>query len=823
MSSKSLIIVESPSKIKTLKKFLGKENYEIEASVGHVRDLAEKNLGLDIDNGFKPTYVVSPRGKDVLKQIKKSLKNVSTIYIATDPDREGEAIAWHLVDELKPKIPVKRMVFNEITPKAVEESIKNTKEIDLHLVNAQECRRFLDRLFGFLVSKKLWLNVKGGLSAGRVQSPAVKILVDREKLRSNFKQNEFWDLQGEFKFKEDNIFSKLVSINGKNIATSKSFNKTTGELENKNSIILNKKTSDDLIESISKNSWNIEDVVKKPRTQNPYAPFITSTLQQEGIRKLNMNSNQVMRSAQTLYEEGLITYMRTDSINLSTEALNAARSLIKKKYGNEYLPEKVRIYKSKAKNSQEAHEAIRPAGSTFKDPQSLKEKLSNQEYRLYDLIWKRTVASQMKSAKVEQTKLNISDGKHLFTASGKTILFPGFLRAYVEGSDDPNATLDDMEKVLPLVNKGDTVTWSNIIPKQHFTKPVSRFTEASLVKEMEALGIGRPSTYAAIMKKIQDKGYANNSKGSLIPTLTGYAIVQFLESYFQDLVNLEYTSNMENSLDEISLGKEKKEDFLNDFYFSKDGSSGLKNQLDQECDKDKSRLITTIKYKNDEFEIRIGRYGLYAQNGDERVNLDSDIIPSELSGEKINEYFDNKKAGPREMGVDKKTNESILLKKGRFGPYIQLGKKMKSLPYGITEENITNEIAAQIIEMPKEIGINTTNNEKIIKDIGRYGPYLKCGGKNCTIPKSDDVLQITTERAIELLSQTKKESSALKTLGEHEKNTVVIKDGRYGMYVTNGKVNVTLPKDLDYNELDLETAIEMIKNKKPKKKFYKRK
>ena len=823
MNSKSLIIVESPSKIKTLKKFLGEKNYEIEASVGHVRDLAEKNLGLDIDNGFKPTYVVSKRGKDVIKQIKISLKNADCIYIATDPDREGEAIAWHLVEELKPKIPVKRMVFNEITKQAIQDSLNNTKEIDLNLVNAQECRRFLDRLFGFLVSKQLWFNVKGGLSAGRVQSPAVKILVDREKIRTNFKQNEFWDLQGEFNFKKDTIFSKLISINGENIASGNAFNKTTGELEKKGTIVLDEKSANDLIKSLSKNKWKISDVIKKPKNQNPYAPFITSTLQQEGIRKLYMNSDQVMRTAQNLYEEGYITYMRTDSINLSTEALNAARHLIKEKYGNEYLPEKPRIYKGKAKNSQEAHEAIRPAGSTFKDPESLKSKLSDKEYKLYDLIWKRTVASQMKSAKVEQTKLNISDGKHVFTASGKTILFPGFLRAYVEGSDDPNATLDDMEKMLPKVNKGDEVTWGDILAKQHFTKPISRFTEASLVKEMESLGIGRPSTYASIMKKIQGKGYVNNVKGSLIPTLTGYAIVQFLEKYFKDLVNLEYTSNMENILDEISLGNEQKEDFLNNFYFSSNGSLGLKEQLDQECDKDKSRLITSIKFHEEQFDIRIGRYGLYAQNKEERVNLDANIIPSEISGKQIKEYFDNKKAGPKEMGIDKKSNNPILLKKGRFGPYIQLDKKMKSFPPGITEENITKEIAAKIIEMPKEIGVNPENNEKIIKDIGRYGPYLKCGGKNCTITKTDDVLNITVERAIELLSQSKKESSILKTLGEHEENTIVVKDGRYGTYVTNGKVNVTLPKDIDYNELSLNTAIDMIKNKKPKKKFYKRK
>ena len=818
MSSKSLIIVESPSKIKTLKKFLG-DNYQIEASIGHIRELSEKNLGLDINNGFIPTYVVSSRSKDVVKHLKNVLKNISDIYIATDPDREGEAIAWHLVDELKPKVPVKRMVFNEITKAAINNSLKNTRDIDMNLVDAQECRRFLDRLFGFLVSKQLWYNVKGGLSAGRVQSPAVKILVDREKLRTHFKENEYWDLQGNFTFNNENIISRLISIAGKYIATGASFNRETGALEKKNTIILDKTSSESLISKIKNNHWSVSAIETKPKTQNPYPPFITSTMQQEGIRKLHINSNQIMRVAQSLYENGYITYMRTDSINLSNEALNASRKLIKEKYGDDYLPASPRVYKSKSKNAQEAHEAIRPAGSSFKDPQEIKKKLTDQEYKLYDLIWKRTIASQMNPAKTEQTKLSISDGEHVFTALGKTIVFPGFLRAYVEGSDNPNANLDDMEKVLPKVKKGEKVLWGDIEPKQHFTKPISRFTEASLIKEMEALGIGRPSTYASIMKKIQDKEYINNVKGTLIPTLTGYAVIQFLERYYMDLVNLQYTSKMEDELDAISLGKTKKEDYLNNFYFSSNGSIGLKEQLEQECDKDQSRLVYSLDFNSEKIEIRIGRYGLYAQKNDERITIDKNIIPSEINSEMIMKMIENKGASITKLGIDSKTKKSVLLKKGRFGAYLQAGEKMKSLPPGISEENITKDIALKIISMPSEIGVDKKSNQPIMKDIGRYGPYIKCGSKNRKITEPDNILDITLDRAIELFEKDPGKTAILKELGQHNGNHIVIKNGRYGVYVTNGNVNVTLPKGDDYNDLDLNTAINMIKNKKPKKKF----
>ena len=813
MSQKKLIIVESPSKIKTLSKYLGND-YQIEASVGHIRDLVKTKLGLDVDNGFKPTYAINDdRSKKVVKNLKQEIKNIDTIYIATDPDREGEAIAWHLIDELKPKVPIKRMVFNEITKNAVLDSLKNTREINMDLVNAQECRRFLDRLFGYLVSDKLRFNVKNKLSAGRVQSPALKILVDREKQRTNFSKSEYWNLEGTFLYNKEEIFCKLISIDDEKLAKGSSFNRLSGELESSNTIILNQEKAENLANSLSSNEWIVTNIETKPKTQNPYPPFITSTLQQEGIRKLRMNANQVMSVAQSLYQAGHITYMRTDSVNLSTEAINAAKDVVIQKYGKEFLPKSPRQYKGKAKNAQEAHEAIRPAGSKFIDPSKLKSSLSDVEYKLYDLIWKRTVASQMKSAQIEQTRLEISDSKYLFIANGKTIVFPGFLRAYVEGADDPETDLDDMEKMLPKVAKGEKVIWGDIIPKQHFTKPINRFTEASLVKEMESLGIGRPSTYSTIMQNIQFKGYVNKVKGALIPTFTGYAVVQFLEKYYEDLVNLQYTSKMEDELDQISIGKIKKEDYLNNFYHL-----GLKEKLDQEHDKDESRLIMKV----DNIEIRIGRYGIYAQKNEDRVTVDDSIVPSEVTSDEIDKMITAKNAEPTAFGNDI-NGEEILLKNGRYGPYLQCGKKMKSLPPGVTDSNLTEDIAKEIVSMPREIGIDKDNKKPIIKDIGRYGPYIKCGSTSRKVEGKDNILNITEERAIELLLTKQSNTQVLREIGEHNELNIVVKNGRYGIYVTNGKVNVTLPKDLNYEDLNLETAVDMISKKKTKKKFFKRK
>jgi len=594
-----LIIVESPSKIKTLKKFLDKK-YAVEASVGHIRDLPKSKLGIEIDNNFVAEYTVSPNSSKTVKTLKSALKKADELLIATDPDREGEAIAWHIVDELKPKIPVKRLVFNEITKTAILEALNNTRQLDTNLVDSQETRRFLDRLFGFMVSKTMWTNMKGGVSAGRVQSPAVKILVDREKQRTQFTQNEYWSLAGEFQNENGTISAKLIKIGDKKLATGKSFDKKTGQLFDDTDIILNKKTANELAKKIKDDKWKIDKLETKPSTQNPYPPFITSTLQQEGIRQFRMSAQNVMRIAQSLYEKGHITYMRTDSVNLSSEAISASRNEIKSLYGNQYLPAKPIQYSSKVKNAQEAHEAIRPAGSKFKHPDSLKNKLNPDELKLYKLIWKRTLASQMKSAKIDRTTLWITNQDHIFEAKGKVVVFPGFLKVYVEGADNKKDK-DDNEIILPEVKVDEVVACNQLESKQHFTKPINRFTEAALVKELEKLGIGRPSTYAAILKKIQDKEYVNKVKGAMIPTFTGYAVVQFLEKYFDDLVNLTYTSNMEDDLDSISRGEDSKSEYLQSFYFGNKKSAGLKTKLEQEFDKNNARLIQTIEDKEKKY------------------------------------------------------------------------------------------------------------------------------------------------------------------------------------------------------------------------------
>ena len=816
-----LIIVESPSKIKTLQKFLD-ANYNVEASVGHFRDLPKSKLGIEVDDNFSAEYHVSPDSTKTVQALKKALKKSDALFIATDPDREGEAIAWHIVDELKPKVPTKRLVFNEITKTAILESFNHTRDIDINLVDAQETRRFLDRLFGFMVSEKMWFNMKSGVSAGRVQSPAIKILVDREKERTKFKQNEYWSISGIFESNKSEINAKLIKIGDKKLATGNAFDKKTGTLFNADDIVLNEKKSDELIKEIKNNSWAVDKLEQKPVTQRPYAPFITSTLQQEGIRQFRMSAQNVMRIAQTLYENGYITYMRTDSVHLSNEAISASRKEIKKLYGNDYLPEKGIQYTGKVKNAQEAHEAIRPAGATFKHPDELKSKLDTNQLKLYTLIWKRTLASQMKPAKIERTTLWISDGKHIFEAKGKMILFPGFLKVYVEATDNKKAR-DDDENVLPELKEKQNISSLEFEKKQHFTKPINRFTEASLVKELEKLGIGRPSTYASILKKIQDKEYVNKVKGAMIPTFTAFAIVQFLEKYFDDLVNLKYTSNMEDDLDSISRGENSKTDYLNDFYFGDNELAGLKTKLEQEFDKNKARLISTMDINGEEIEVRIGRYGIYGQKGEERFTIPIDLPPSDLNGEKIAEIIEIKNKEPEVMAVDPVSKEDILLKKGRFGPYVQCGKKMKSLPPNTTMEEVDEQLAINLISLPKSIGQWGDNNDDIKLDIGKFGPYIRCGKVTCSIPKETPIFEVNEEQAIELLKSGKqgRGPKVIKDLTDG----IEIREGRYGMYITDGKINAKMPKDLTPDELTLEEAKKLIEEKKaaPKRKFRKKK
>ncbi len=816
----NLIIVESPSKAKTLKRFLGND-YQIEASVGHIRDLPKNDLGVDVDNGFKATYVASEDKKKVITQLKKLLKNASTLYLATDPDREGEAIAWHLMELLDPKIPVKRLAFHEITKTAIQESFDHIRDIDQSLVSAQEARRILDRLWGYLVSKKLWFNVKGGLSAGRVQSPAVKIVVDREKERARFIESEYWSIITQFDSKGESFEARLKALDGQKIAIGKDFDKETGKLSKSNLLALDKTKAESLAESFLNSDWKVTKVEQKPAKQNPYPPFITSTLQQEGVRKLRMSSQQVMRNAQKLYEEGYITYMRTDSVSLSSEAINGSRNAIKSLFGAEYLPETPPIYKSKVKNAQEAHEAIRPAGATFKNPKDIQGELDGQEWKLYDMIWKRTLASQMKSAKLLKTNVEISDGKAMFDAHGKVIEFPGFLKVYVEDIDDPKKERDDKESILPPMQEGESVTGKDFTPNQHFTKPSPRFTEATLIKELEALGIGRPSTYAAIMGNIQNRGYARKVNGALIPTFTAYAVIQFLESNFTDMVNLQYTADLENTLDAISRNEMKSEDFLTQFYKGEKGTAGLEALLENEVDKEKSRTIMELKDDSGKtITVKIGRYGVYIQDGETNTTLPDDSIPSELNFEHALQSLQKKAEGPTELCSHPDSGEPVLLKDGRFGPYIQCGDKMKSLLPGMALEEVTSEIALNLIALPKDLGKHPESGDMVKSDIGRYGPYIRCGKTTRSVIAPDSILDLSLERAVEILAAEGKKSGqrVIKELGidPETQSAIEIKDGRYGAYVTNGKINATLPKATPPDDITLEAALQLIAEKKAK-------
>ena len=816
----NLIIVESPSKAKTLKRFLG-DDYQIEASVGHIRDLPKNELGVDVDNGFKPTYVASKDKSKVITQLKKLLKNASTLYLATDPDREGEAIAWHLMELLDPKIPVKRLAFHEITKTAIQESFDHIRDIDQSLVSAQEARRILDRLWGYLVSKKLWFNVKGGLSAGRVQSPAVKIVVDREKERARFIESEYWSIITQFDSKGESFEARLKALDGQKIAIGKDFDKETGKLSKSNLLALDKTKAESLAESFLNSDWKVTKVEQKPAKQNPYPPFITSTLQQEGVRKLRMSSQQVMRNAQKLYEEGYITYMRTDSVSLSSEAINGSRNAIQSLFGAEYLPETPPIYKSKVKNAQEAHEAIRPAGATFKNPKDIQGKLDGQEWKLYDMIWKRTLASQMKSAKLLKTNVEISDGKAMFDAHGKVIEFPGFLKVYVEDIDDPKKERDDKESILPPMQEGESVTGKDFTPNQHFTKPSPRFTEATLIKELEALGIGRPSTYAAIMGNIQNRGYARKVNGALIPTFTAYAVIQFLESNFTDMVNLQYTADLENTLDAISRNEMKSEDFLTQFYKGENGTAGLEALLENEVDKEKSRTIMELKDDSGKtITVKIGRYGVYIQDGETNTTLPDDSIPSELNFKNALISLQKKAEGPTELCSHPDSGEPVLFKDGRFGPYIQCGDKMKSLLPGMTQAEVTPEIALKLIALPKDLGKHPESGDMVKSDIGRYGPYIRCGKTTRSVIAPDSILDLSLNRAVEILATEKTKAGArvIKELGIDPKTqmAIEIKDGRYGAYVTDGKINATLPKETTSDEVTLDIALQLIADKKAK-------
>ncbi|MEX0844167.1 MAG: type I DNA topoisomerase, partial [Balneolaceae bacterium] len=826
---KSLVIVESPTKTKTIKKYLP-DGYVVDSSMGHIRDLPSSakeipakykkeswsNLGINVDDRFDPLYVIPSSKKKVVTRLKKLLKDADELILATDEDREGEAISWHLMEILKPKVPVKRMVFREITKEAVLNALENTRDIDMNLVFAQETRRILDRLAGYTVSPLLWKKISPGLSAGRVQSVAVEFLVERERERMKFKSATYYDLQAQLHKEGDNDQFKadLTHLNETRLATGKDFNENTGKLKTPDSVVLlDEEKAKALVDDLKEASWSVIDVDVKIQKRNPAPPFITSTLQQEANRKFGFSARDTMSVAQKLYEKGFITYMRTDSTQLSGQAIGAARDAVTEEYGDEYLFERVRNYSKKGKSAQEAHEAIRPAGSRFVKPD--KAGLRDREFKLYDLIWKRTIATQMAEAELEFTNVTIratNNGTDAdFRANGKKILFPGYFRAYVEGSDDPEAALENQEIFLPKMNEGDATALDDLNFVSHETKPPARFTEATLVKELEKRGVGRPSTYASIISTIQDRGYAKNEGKTLIPTFTAFAVSSLLEKHFPELVDSEFTSELEDKLDAVAAGTQDPIKYLEDYY---NGENGLKAKVDTQEDKidpQEAKLLDLPLEGLEGIKVAVGRFGPYARmqkNGEEiTTSLPNDMDPSDITLEKLESLIKMSEEEDKPIGQDPDSGEPIFLLSGRYGPYVQRGEvtddnkkpKRVSLLKDMKPEDVDLDMALKLLELPRPLGDHPETGKVVKAGVGRYGPFVVHDGKFKSIPKSDYVLDIELDRAVELLAQktnSKRGSNEIKDLGKHPDTDQPVKvmTGRYGPYIKHGKKNISLPK-----------------------------
>lgn len=847
MAKTALVIVESPTKAKTIRKFLPK-SFTVEASMGHVRDLPQSatdipekykkeewsKIGVNVEKDFEPIYVV-PKGKSkIITELKKKLANADELYLATDEDREGESISWHLVEILKPKIPTKRMVFHEITKTAIEKALKDVREVDTRLVRAQETRRILDRLVGFTLSPLLWKKIAYGLSAGRVQSAGLRLIVQRERERMNFQTATYWDLLAELN-KGQTFKAKLTSVDGSRVASGKDFDETTGALKaGKEVKLLNEKDAKELAEKIKKSQWKVQSIEEKKFNSKPAPPFITSTLQQEANRKLGMSARDAMRAAQSLYEEGLITYMRTDSPFLSAEAINGARNAVKDLYGNDYLSPEPRQFTSKAKGAQEAHEAIRPAGAEFVHPKDAG--LSGKERAIYEMIWMRTMATQMAEAQKKSMSVKIEAENTIFTATGTQIIFPGFLRAYAEGSDDPEAALEDKEVILPALKEGDVLKCEKCDPLSHETKPPARFTEASLVQILEKEGVGRPSTYASIIDTIIDRGYVKKIGNALIPTFTGMAVIQLLEKHFNRLVDLGFTSKMEQSLDDIAEGSLNWLPYLKEFYLGKDG---LQNQIKNEEKKIKPEESRSIILKHlPDIVVKIGRYGAYivkeSDKKDEEnlhASIPEDIAPADLNLEKTQELIEISAKGPQPIGKHSKTGENVYCLVGRFGPYVQLGEasnenpkpKRASLLKGMDPKNVSMEQAENLLSLPRELGNHPTSGKPILANMGRFGPYILHDGEFRSLKKEDNLFTVTLNRALEILAEEKRTragtSKLVRELGVNpaDQKPVAIYDGKYGIYVKHGATNVTIPEGFKPEDITLQQALDLIATKKKSK------
>ena len=844
-AGRKLVIVESPAKAKTIGGYLG-DDYVVESSIGHIRDLPQSaadvpaeikgqpwaRLGVDVENNFTPYYVVSRDKKSHMTKLKSLLKDASELYLATDEDREGEAIAWHLLDELKPKVPVRRMVFHEITKPAIQAAVENPRDIDMDLVEAQEARRILDRLYGYEVSPVLWKKVMSGLSAGRVQSVATRLVVDRERERMAFRTASYWDLEGTFDAgagHDERMFpAKLHAVDGSRVARGSDFT-SRGELKDGADVVhLDRGRAEALASALTDTTFEVRSVESKPYTRKPYAPFRTTTLQQEASRKLGYGASRTMSIAQRLYENGFITYMRTDSTTLSESAVAAARQQATELYGAEYVPDKPRTYTSKVKNAQEAHEAIRPAGENFRTPAQTG--LTGDEFRLYELIWMRTVASQMKDAEGRSVTIRLggsaSTGEDVvFSASGRVITFHGFLKAYVEGQDDPDTESDDRETRLPAVKEGDAVTAASVRAAGHETKPPARYTEASLIRELEEREIGRPSTYASIIGTILNRGYVYKKGTALVPAWLAFSVIRLLEEHFSRLVSYEFTAVMEDTLDEVAAGRANGNEELAKFYFGNGDVEGLK-KLVSELGEIDARELATFKI-DDGIDLRVGRYGPYIETPDgTRANVPEDLPPDELTPEKARELLANPAGEEIHLGTHPETGLPIVAKNGRFGPYVTevlpedapkgARPRTSSLFKSMTLDSITLQDAVKLLTLPRVVGEDPETGEEITAQNGRYGPYLKKGNDSRSIDSEEKLFTITLDEALKIFAEPKRRGRQAADPGREigtdpaSGQTVTVKSGRFGPYVTDGEYNATLRQGDDPATITIERAAELL-------------
>jgi DNA topoisomerase I len=857
--AKKLVIVESPTKARTIKKFLGGD-YHVESCMGHVRDLPQSakdipekykkepwsRLGVNVEGGFDPIYCIPKAKTKVVRELKTLLKDSNELILATDEDREGESISWHLVEVLKPKVPIKRMVFHEITKKAIEKALGEFRDIDMDLVKAQEARRILDRLVGYTISPLLWKKVAYGLSAGRVQSVAVRLIAEREHRRLNFKSARYWSLTALNDKGGKEFESRLFSYKGQRVALGRDFDPDTGELladKKGQTLWVNEEIADKIKAEVTDSAWTVKEVEEKPLSRKPAPPFITSTLQQEANRKLGMSAKETMQVAQKLYEQGHITYMRTDSKSLSAEAIKAARGRIEELYGSEYVPKEARDYAGKkVKGAQEAHEAIRPAGTEMTPPDETKLKGVNKS--LYELIWKRTIASQMPNAQLKQVNAKIEVGDAIFSATGQSVEFPGFLKVYVEGTDDESADQSNQDIHLPKMTAGDSLKNKKVTIKDHETKPAARFTEASLVQTMEKEGIGRPSTYASIISTIIDRGYVNKMGNALVPTFTAMIVSRLLQEYLPTYVDLDFTSQMENSLDNVAAGDLDSIKYLDSVYFGDAGLSESVAEQEENIDPENARQITFASLPN--LSFRVGRYGAYvcrSQDGEEQcASLPDAQAPADMTTDDCHKLIDQKIKGTDALGKDPETDEPIYVLTGRYGPYVQRGDvtdenvkpKRTTLPAGKEPEDVTLDEALFLLSLPKTLGEHPEIRKNVQVGIGRFGPYVVCDGDFRSVPKTQNLFEVDFDFAMGLLSQPKKgrgRATPLKELGKHPQTEedMGVFNGRYGPYVKMGKINVSLPDDIEVEDMTAEKAIELLAEKlekaakKTKKKATKKK